>query len=185
MSQIVSPTANARAGSTAPACMAATNTSGAGFDSLDIVGGGLGVDGVVRVEQAEDRGEFISGTRRRQHHGHTVDVKVAQEVPRGGEGPDVVEEFPVPASPGRAGLGAVAAQQLGHELVAAHSDQAVDGVHRGPFAHIPKGPRPGQGVKVVGVDQRSVHIEEDARPEIGHAGRSFWRFWAAWSTPVG
>ena len=64
----------------------------------------------------------------------------------------------------RPGLGRVGAstQQLWDKLVAAHSDQAVDGVHGGPLAYIAEGSRPGQGVEIVGVDERPVYVEEDS-----------------------
>ncbi len=114
----------------------------------------------------KDGGELIGGTRGGQDHRDLVGVKLAQEVPGGRESMDVVEELPVPVSPGHAGFRAVPTQQLWDELVAAHSDQPVDGVHGGPLAHIAKGSRPGQGVKIVGVDERPVYVEEDSGPKV-------------------
>ena len=104
---------------------------------------------------------------------------------RSWEGEHVVSEFLVPnGSPGE-GLGALMTDELGEQLVASHSDESMDGVHGSPFSGVAQRARPGKGVKIVGVAQRSVDVEEHARPKVvRHAGGSCRRLASAWASPV-
>jgi hypothetical protein len=97
-----------------------------------------------------------------------------------GKRSNVFDEFVIVAGSGGGGFGTGMAEQLGYELVSTHPNQAVDSVHRCPFSRFSQRPRPGQGVEVVGVDQRAVDVEEHAGAElVSHAGGSSSRLAAA------
>ena len=64
------------------------------------------------------------------------------------------------------------AEQLGHELVATHPYEPMNRIHRRPLTQLPKRPRPGQGVQVVGVDEGSVTVHEDPGAARSHEATS-------------
>src|ERR1700722_19348577 len=87
--------------------------------------------------------------------------------------PNVAHQLLIPARPGLRRIGARMTEQLWHKLIAAHANEAVDGVHGRPLASIAQGPGPGDRVEIVGIGERPVYVEEAPRPElIGHAGGS-------------
>src|ERR1700722_3680643 len=97
--------------------------------------------------------------------------------------PNVAHQLLIPARPGLRRIGARMTEQLWHKLIAAHANEAVDGVHGRPL--IAQGPGPGDRVEIVGIGERPVYVEEDPRPElIGHAGGSASLLIAAFASPV-
>ena len=55
-------------------------------------------------------------------------------------------------------------QNLYDQAITSHADETMDGIHGGPLASISEGPRPAQCVKVVGVEQCPIDIEQNAGP---------------------
>ena len=67
----------------------------------------------------------------------------------------------------------VMSKEFGDELVTSHPHEPVDGVHRRPFADVTQGAPAGERMKIVAVDESSIHVEEDRGAGTGtHVGGS-------------
>src|ERR1700730_8713510 len=92
-------------------------------------------------------------------------AQFVHELSRSREGLDFVDQLAVQLSLGRPHLLSVAQFELlarhgGHDLIRAHADMPVDPPHgyHGPV--LAERPKPSDRVLVVGIDQRSVDIED-------------------------
>jgi hypothetical protein len=86
-------------------------------------------------------------------------VEITHQISSAGEGVKLTPELSVVARANLLGDLVIVTQQTRNELVSAHPDQAMNGVHRRPLAGIREGPRPGEDVKIVAIDECSVNIE--------------------------
>ena len=95
-------------------------------------------------------------------------LELGEELPRAFKRLDFVDQLGVELSLGGSDVVALplldlVASDRAHELVAAHPYVAVKPPDREDDAVATKGPVPGQSVVVVGVDERSVNVENGGR----------------------
>ncbi len=135
---------------------------------LGVVGRGLGVGEPLDVGDPLVGLELVGLGRGRQHDARAIGPDALEQRAHVGERPDPAEvallQDLAPALVERLALlvQLLPAQEHRHELVAALADLPADRVERHVAPDLPERVDPGLGVEVDGVDQRSVHVEDDS-----------------------
>ena len=144
---------------------------GVGLGPLDVGRGRPGLDQVAGVQQAQVVVDLVALARAGQDQPVPAVVQQLQQPAGVGERLHLADQVGVQGGLGRPDAVALAvldplAGQGGHQLVAAHADVAVDPPHRQGQPVLAERPVPGDGVVVVGVDQRAVDVQH--RDRLGH-----------------
>src|SRR5215217_132645 len=139
-----------------------------GLGLLDVGRGRPGLDQVAGVQQVQVVVDLVALARAGQHQPVPAAVQQLEQPAGVGERLHLADQVGVQGGLGRPDAVALPvldplAGHRGHQLVAAHADVAVDPPHRHGQAVLAEGAVPGDGVVVVGVDQRAVDVQHRDR----------------------